>query len=409
MAGTERDAAPDPARRDEHDDDAPAATQSESPSPTDVAAPDALPGGDDDVATVERKQLRRAAHPSHGDDDDAATVERKQLRRSRPSLPEARVVPARGVLRQVLVILAIAGATLLFLWGVAAIDLWRDWVVALAQLASIIGGIVGIALQPTPRRLFAKIAIQQWRAIDAETDRSQPAPDPHLRVLIVGLAVAISLTVQEYVGGADKYQEWFPYDGDEYWELWGFVWWTGWRVFGYVVIPVIAILCLPGERVRDYYISAKGFFRHLWIYGLMFVAFSPIVIIASLSDSFRETYPFYRMANRSQFDLWAWEGLYVIQFMALEFFFRGFMLQSLRRVLGANAIFVMIVPYCMIHYGKPMPETFGAIGAGLVLGTLAMRTRSIWGGVLIHAGVAISMDVLALRGCPPIGSDEFCH
>jgi membrane protease YdiL (CAAX protease family) len=141
----------------------------------------------------------------------------------------------------------------------------------------------------------------------------------------------------------------------------------------------------------------------------MFVAFSPVVIIASLSDSFRETYPFYRMANRSHFDLWSWELLYVVQFISLEFFFRGFLLQALRRVMGANAIFVMMIPYCMIHYGKPAPETFGAIGAGLVLGTLAMRTRSIWGGVLIHCGVAITMDVLALRACPPIGSDTSCH
>jgi membrane protease YdiL (CAAX protease family) len=68
----------------------------------------------------------------------------------------------------------------------------------------------------------------------------------------------------------------------------------------------------------------------------------------------------------------------------------------------------MIVPYCMIHFQKPMAETFGAIIAGLVLGTLAMRTRSIWGGVAIHAAVALTMDVLALAGCPPIGSGHFC-
>ena len=107
-----------------------------------------------------------------------------------------------------------------------------------------------------------------------------------------------------------------------------------------------------------------------------------------------------RLANRSSFDLWAWEGLYAAQFVSLEFFFRGFILNGLRRALGSNAIFVMIVPYCMIHYGKPMPETLGAIGAGLILGTLALRTRSIWGGVLIHISVALTMDVLALQGCP---------
>jgi membrane protease YdiL (CAAX protease family) len=133
------------------------------------------------------------------------------------------------------------------------------------------------------------------------------------------------------------------------------------------------------------------------------------VIIASKTATFRHTYPFYRMANRSSFDLWAWEVLYAAQFVSLEFFFRGFLLQGLRRALGANAIFVMIVPYCMIHYGKPMAETFGAIGAGLILGTLAMRTRSIWGGVLIHIGVATTMDVLALAGCPSMGSPKPCH
>ena len=34
---------------------------------------------------------------------------------------------------------------------------------------------------------------------------------------------------------------------------------------------------------------------------------------------------------------------------------------------------------------------------------LAMRTRSIWGGVMIHIGVALTMDMLALRGLPPHG------
>ena len=84
------------------------------------------------------------------------------------------------------------------------------------------------------------------------------------------------------------------------------------------------------------------------------------------------------------------------------------MLHGLRRAFGANAIFVMIVPYCMIHYGKPMSETLGAIGAGIILGTIAMRTKSIWGGVMIHIGVATTMDVLALRGCPPFGSNRYC-
>jgi hypothetical protein len=64
--------------------------------------------------------------------------------------------------------------------------------------------------------------------------------------------------------------------------------------------------------------------------------------------------------------------------------------------MGAYAIFVMIVPYCMIHFHKPVAEVAGAIFAGIILGTLAMATRSIWFGVLIHVSVAVTMDLLAI-------------
>jgi len=263
---------------------------------------------------------------------------------------------------------------------------------------------------PAPIRWLKAVSIDQWRAIDRETDRlPREAGATNLRVLAVMVTCAISLTLQEYFGSHDTFVAWFPNKGGHYWDLWSFAWWSGWRVFGYVVIPMFVLALLPGERIRDHHVSFQGFKKHLWIYLVLFACILPVVIAASTTASFRGTYPFYRLANRSQTDLWAWEALYAAQFVSLEFFFRGFLLQGLRRALGSNAIFVMIVPYCMIHYGKPFPETMGAIGAGLILGTLAMRTRSIWGGVLIHIGVAVTMDVLALRGCPPIGSGKFCR
>lgn len=255
-----------------------------------------------------------------------------------------------------------------------------------------------------------KLTVEQWRAIDRETARDAgEGGATSVWVLVVMVVCAVSLTLQEYVGGSDRFARYFPYDGSRYWELKGFAWWSGWRVLGYVVLPMIAIALAPGQRLRDYHVSPRGFIRHFWIYAGLFAAILPVVVLASRTAAFRHTYPFYRMANRSSFDLWTWEALYAVQFVSLEFFFRGFLLQGLRRAFGANAIFVMIVPYCMIHYGKPMAETFGAIIAGLILGTLAMRTRSIWGGVLIHIGVATTMDVLALTGCPPLGSGKPCH
>jgi uncharacterized protein len=254
-------------------------------------------------------------------------------------------------------------------------------------------------------RALRAISIDQWRAIDRETERETGVRPGTVdwRVLVVLVTVCVSLTLQEYLGDRGHFEEIYPWnrqDPDEYWHLKGFAWWSGWRFFGYLLLPALVVLCMPGERLRDYYLSLRGFVRHLWIYILLFALVAPAVYLASKTATFQHTYPFYKQANRSAFDFWTWQGLYALQFLSLEFFFRGFMLQGLRRAFGANAIFVMIVPYCMIHYGKPMAETLGAIGAGVILGTLAMRTRSIWGGVVIHVGVATMMDALAVGHCP---------
>ena len=59
-------------------------------------------------------------------------------------------------------------------------------------------------------------------------------------------------------------------------------------------------------------------------------------------------------------------------------------------------MWVMIVPYVMIHFEKPFAECLGAIVAGFVLGTLSLRTGSMWWGAAIHTVVAWSMDLLSL-------------
>lgn len=264
--------------------------------------------------------------------------------------------------------------------------------------------------------------LAHWRAIDAEwlekpdepkgRGKRAPAAAPgryDYRPLVVLVVVSVSLTLQEYYGDRNVFMRLFPeLSQGDYGQLRGFVWWSGWRFAGYVLFPILAIWAMPGERVRDYFVSLKGFFRHLPIYVGLFLIVLPTVIIAAGHESFYTTYPFYKWSNRSAFDLWSWQALYALQFVSLEFFFRGFMLRALAPRLGSAAIFVMVVPYCMIHFGKPMMETLGAIIAGVALGTLALRTRSIWGGVLIHVAVAVTMDLLALERCPPADAGLPC-
>jgi membrane protease YdiL (CAAX protease family) len=88
--------------------------------------------------------------------------------------------------------------------------------------------------------------------------------------------------------------------------------------------------------------------------------------------------------------------MYFAQFFALEMFFRGWWLGVLRRSFGSGAIFAMAVPYCMIHYGKPYLEACGAVVAGIFLGSLSMKTKSIYTGFGLHITIAALMDWLAL-------------
>ena len=49
-----------------------------------------------------------------------------------------------------------------------------------------------------------------------------------------------------------------------------------------------------------------------------------------------------------------------------------------------------------MHYSKPLPEALGSIIAGVLLGVLALETRSFLYGAAIHWLVAMSMDVIAV-------------
>ena len=179
--------------------------------------------------------------------------------------------------------------------------------------------------------------------------------------------------------------------------LWREAWWGGVHLVGYVLVPVLCLRLLPGVGVvADAGLRWARTTRWLPWYGLLAAPVLGFAVVASFTEAFTTTYPFYPLAGRSWVDLLAWEAIYLLQFACLEFFFRGFLLEPLAPRLGAGAIFVMALPYAMIHLSKPWPEAFGAVLFGILLGMLALRSRSIWGGVLVHVSLALSMDLLSL-------------
>ncbi len=176
------------------------------------------------------------------------------------------------------------------------------------------------------------------------------------------------------------------------------VWWSVVQIAGYTVLPVLLITVGFRESVRDFGLRLTGTGRQAAAYLLLLALVLPPVIAASFTGPFQARYPFYDPAPAEAWwpFLWTWWALYALQFVALEFFFRGFLLFGLERVFGYTAVFLMIIPYVMIHFQKPALEAVAAIIAGFVLGTLALKTRSIWWGAALHVAVAMAMDLSAL-------------
>jgi membrane protease YdiL (CAAX protease family) len=271
-----------------------------------------------------------------------------------------------------------------------------------------------------PPLFMGLFVYRTWRELDAEAERERAARIAEgkkgydWRPLAALISGAVFLSLMEYYGHSLTMRELFDYFdppfqvGTErsafmimlrdspFLRLQDFVWWSGWRVLGFFLLPAFVIKVILREKIADYGLQTAGFLPHAWIYGYMLLLVLPSVVIVSYTEEFSTYYPFYRDADRSWYDFWTWEVLYAAQFFSLEFFFRGFWLKACKRMMGSGAIFAMVVPYCMIHFGKPFLETLGAILAGLALGSLALRTRSIWSGFLIHVTVAVSMDLAAL-------------
>jgi hypothetical protein len=172
------------------------------------------------------------------------------------------------------------------------------------------------------------------------------------------------------------------------------------------VLPAI-VIALPlflywlrhdREDSRFYGFSTSAI--SLTTYFAILLILMPIIVAVSFGKDFQAAYPRYKFGlpeNATGMEknllIAGFEFCYGLDFIAVELLFRGFMVMAFKRHLGSGAILPMVVVYCLIHFQKPMGEAIGAIAGGLVLGVISYRTKSIYGGVILHLGVAYMMEI----------------
>ncbi|MFO7446907.1 MAG: CPBP family intramembrane glutamic endopeptidase [Ignavibacteriaceae bacterium] len=217
------------------------------------------------------------------------------------------------------------------------------------------------------------------------------------KVIFIFLAVCILQTISWYFTSRRFFRIYFfealQSNSDVF--LWEYLYWFATDFITLFILPVLIIKILFKEKIRDYGITLGDNKAGLTFSLLILFIMLPVIWFASSSPEFSETYPLLYSAKQSWRVFVTFEiGLFIYMF-AWEFIWRGFMLFGLKEKFGYYAVLIQLIPFVILHNGKPVPETFGAIIAGIVLGALALRTGSIFYGIIAHAGVIFVIDLIS--------------
>jgi Type II CAAX prenyl endopeptidase Rce1-like len=168
-----------------------------------------------------------------------------------------------------------------------------------------------------------------------------------------------------------------------------------------MVLPVWIFKLLWDRKSDDLYgLRLRNF--NWRPYLIMLAIMVPPIAWASFQDAFLHTYPIYRPGPLETRTGWSplltygfHEACYALRFIGVELFFRGFMVLGMVRYLGRATLLPMVVLYAVWHFGKPFPEALGSIFGAYILGIIALYSRSINGGIMIHMGIALLMNLAA--------------
>jgi hypothetical protein len=163
------------------------------------------------------------------------------------------------------------------------------------------------------------------------------------------------------------------------------------------VIPILIIKFVFKKKLSDFGFrigDAKfGLITSAIFLGVMLI----VVWFVSASKEFALAYPQGGSALRENLSLFLLYELSILVYMfGWEFIWRGYTLFGLYDKLGYYSILIQMIPFFILHRGKPEIELFASIFAGVILGIQALRSRSFIYCWLLHWLVMVSIDSISI-------------
>lgn len=169
-----------------------------------------------------------------------------------------------------------------------------------------------------------------------------------------------------------------------------------WPLLLLITITVLLIIWKTYDNDQPFYgLKTKNV---TWTpYLLMLLIMLPLIAAASTQADFLAMYPklnsVVKHTGLSGWQKVLFELSYGSDFFTIEVFFRGFLVLAFIKWAGKDAILPMACFYCSIHFGKPLGECISSYFGGLLLGIVVYNTRSIFGGLIVHLGIAWLMEI----------------
>jgi len=166
------------------------------------------------------------------------------------------------------------------------------------------------------------------------------------------------------------------------------------------IIPLLYIKLAMKEKLINFGLGVGDVKTGIKSFLLIPLVILPAIYFGAKMPELQTEYPLAKSLLQNQSNLLIYEMAYVVfYYIAWEFFFRGFILFGLKDRFGAvNAILIQTISSCLVHIDKPEGEIIGSIIAGIILGIIALRTKSIWYVVILHAAIGVLTDLFIIYG-----------
>lgn len=217
------------------------------------------------------------------------------------------------------------------------------------------------------------------------------------KVIIIFLSVAILQTISWYYTSRNFFRNnFFPfYQNDQNVFLYEYLFWFIGDFIVLFILSTLIIRFILKEDLRNYGLHFGDYKMGIVLSAVFILVMLPLIWIVSATPDFTEKYPHLLSTRNSWGEFYIYELGMLLYLISWEFIWRGFMLFGLKEKFGYYSVLIQMIPFVILHNGKPAPETFGAIAGGIVLGVLAFRTNSVLYCIITHMGVMFTIDLIS--------------